>query len=225
MGILHILTFLFALFPFMSEARRREPEVNNMDTTDSSASVMVSLTDDNFATYLDDDTERPVLVSFCTSTPQCMEFTTMYRKLSEEILKNINLGNIENITGIVLAHCDISDNPVLVSRFEISRMPTLFYRKNGRAYMFNKKVSKNEIFNFVLYTHLEAEPLGLLTNPFGIVGEAKALKAFVYMNSRRLLPVLSASTGLSPLMVLLTTIISGSILLLIVSFSINYLCI
>jgi hypothetical protein len=213
---------VFGLNALVITARRVVPGAGS---SVGSGGVMVALTDDNYTSYIDANPDIPVLVSFCTTTSSCMEFTTNYRKAAEELLNNIQMGNIKNMSGIVIAHCDISENPILVKRFDVKHMPTLYFHRKGRAYMYSKRTTKTEIINFILYRHLELEPLGLLVNPFGIVGKAKALKAFLYMNSRRLLPMVAASTGLSPLAVLLSTIVSGSVLLLIISFTINYVCI
>lgn len=218
---------LIALFPLVISSKRRVPDTD--EQTEQKYDVkeeMISLTDDNFASYLDNDvTDRPILVSFCTTTTQCMEFSTMYRKVAEEIIKNIELDNIKNLTGIVFAYCEISDNPILVQRFGITHMPTIYYRKDGKGYLFKNKNSKIDITNFVLYKYAEEESLSLPVNPFGIIGEAKGLKAFLYMNSRQLLPLAAKATGISPLAVLLSTIVGFSIILLIASFTINYIVI
>ena len=141
----------------------------------------------------------------------------------QSMFKNIRLGNVKNMSALVIARCDVSQNAVLGNRFHVTEVPATYYSHNQLAYRFSGKRTVFELTNYILYAHSHTSTLPVWSNPFNQLGYLRGLRTELKTNSKQLLPLLTRYSGLSSLSVLVIGILTASMLLLVFSFTINFL--
>jgi len=101
----------------------------------------------------------------------CKTFAPIYEKIATKLKGKVNVGRLDG---------DIQQD--MSVRFQITGFPTLFFIRNGEAYLYDKGRSDEEVIDFVKGGWEQEESLPFYKSPVSLVGEFLGLLGKMSVN-------------------------------------------
>lgn len=136
----------------------------------------------------------------------CQNFGSQYLKVAS-LMPDHRFGQV-----------DVSENPALLARFDVTHIPAIFLYKDGKMYKYNGALLVDHLVSWVTSGYKKDEAISLLSSPIGPLGVTKGILISIGVSLIKASPFLTTTLGLPEWMGFLLITLGIALVIIFVTF-------